>query len=274
MKRQLLAGVSVCMVLSSLIFGGSINAHNTQATQNLIPTPVNSDDLRVFPGDLVCNRQEKPQFNSGPSWMGITIGESTLEDVEQLISTFGDKYEFIDNINDEIRFIDSNTVSGITIPSVVRLCLTSNIVQSLAVTNPFPSGIYISDLVAKYGAPDVTTWDNGSSGRVVFWFGMGIAATVSLVPNELGYQPSYGSIGEIIYFSYQEVKGYDQRWPYNQTRKFNRFLVSPEDSTSDFGPENPFDFRAMIATITAEPSRTLTPTFAALPLTPTVTATP
>jgi hypothetical protein len=61
----------------------------------------------------------------------------------------------------------------------------------------------------------------------------------------------------IIYFPPQSAEGYEGRWPFNLTRT-QPFVPSDPSIPSE---QNPFDFEAMIATITAEPSRTPTPTF-------------
>lgn len=256
-----------------MVLGGLSNKQNAQINSLLAPTPVSSDDLRVFPGDLVCDKREKSDTDNGPSWMGITVGQSTLDDVKQLLLTFSDKYEFIDNDNSDIRFINPNSVTSATeIPSSVRLCLTGNTVQVLAISYLLVPRPNLSDLVAEYGEPDAITWTDNPASRIAFWFQKGIAAEVTVLPNELGYQPTFGRVDTEIYFPYQELKDYKNRWPYNQTRQFNHFLAWPYEGRDDYGPENPFDFNAIIATITAQPSQTPTPI--TTPLTITATATP
>ena len=196
--------------------------------------------------------------------MGITIGQSTLADVEQLLSTLSDDYVFIDGDDYDTRFVilDLNQRDP-DIPSSVRLCLEDDTVQALAIG--YFSGLQtprtnLSDLVAQFGKPDAITWTDNPASRIAFWFEQGLAADVTVLPNEPGYQPIFGRVEVEIYFPHQVIDGYENRWPYNQTRKFNIYLASPEDPSVDFGPENPFDFEAIVATITAEPSRTPTPT--------------
>lgn len=268
MRYRLLAGL--CVIGFSL--GSDIlwNAQSMQATQEIMPTPVSTVDLRVFPGDLVCDGREDSPSNDAPSWMGITIGESTLEDVEALLSTLSNDYIFIDDDDRDTRFTNFELLSFDNvddIPSTVSICLDGNIIQVLSIryTNYPGYRLYLDDFVSYLGVPDAVTWSNSPTGRVVFWFEQGIAVEVSAVPNEPGYYPTYGRVGTEVYFPYQEVAGYEDRWPYNQTRKFNPYLPLPQEigaseAALDFGPENPFDFDAMIATITAQPSRTPTST--------------
>jgi hypothetical protein len=128
----------------------------------------------------------------------------------------------------------------------------------------------LSDLIVEFGEPDTITWTGNPATRVVFWFEQGFAGVVNILPNEIGYEPTFGRVITQIYFPYQEAEGYENRWPYNQTRPFNQFLAWPSQGYDEYGPENPFDFESMIATITAEPTRTVTPQL----LLPTPTASP
>lgn len=275
MRYQLLMGV--CVLAISLVFGVLWNAQSTQAIQTFTPTPINSDDLRVFPGDLVCAERNGATSSIGPMWLGITIGQSTLEDVEQLLSTLDYDYVFIGNDDYNTRFLNSEFIQHEPgIPSAIRLCLVKNEVQVLAVSFNVDLSVprpVLSDLVAQFGEPDTVTWTENPATRVVFWFEQGMAFEVAVLPNKPSYQPTFGRVVTEIYFPYQEIDGYESRWPYNQTRKFNEYLRSPEDPSTGFGVENPFDFSAMITTSTPEPSCTFTPTLVSPPSTPTPTRT-
>jgi hypothetical protein len=271
MGHRLLAAVFTVWI--SLLFGVLWNTQSIPTTQEFAPTPVSNDDLRVFPDDLVCNKREATLSDIGPTWSEITIGQSTLGDVERLLSTLNEEYAFIENDDFNFRFVILDIGQAVDIPFAVRLCLEENKVEVLSLTydaslsRPRP---YISDLVAQLGEPDAITWTNNPASRVVFWFEKGIAAVVTVLPDVPGYHPIFGRVDTEIYFPYQEVEGYENRWPYNQTRPFNQFLAWPSQGYDEYGPENPFDFESMIATITAEPTRTATPQ---LPMR-TATATP
>jgi hypothetical protein len=104
------------------------------------------------------------------------------------------------------------------------------------------------------GEPDIVTWSSVENNRTAFWFEKGIAANVFV---HRGDAASFGRIGSVIYFPPQSAEGYEGRWPFNLTRT-QPFVPSDPSIPSE---QNPFDFEAMIATITAEPSRTPTPTF-------------
>jgi hypothetical protein len=213
--------------------------------------------------------------------MGITIGQSTLADVEQLLSSLSDAYVFIDDDDYDTRFVIFDlSQREPDIPSAVLLCLLNNEVQVLATAYNYDLSVprpNLSDLVAQLGEPDAITWTENPASRVAFWFEQGIAVEVTVIPNNPDnprFEPTFGRIVTEFYFPYQEVEGYEDRWPYNQTRKFNPFLSYPYEGMNDYGPENPFDFDSMIATLTAEPSRTPTPTFGPPPPTATPTLIP
>ncbi len=272
MRHRLLTGLFVFgFGLGWSAFWDAKNIHMTQA---ITQTPVSTDDLRVFPGDLVCGKREETLNEDGPSWVGIIVGKSSLADVRNLLSTFSNDYEFIED-NYNTRFIDPKFLHETEFPSSIRLCLQDETAEVIAVAYNSPLSVprpNLNDLVAEFGLPDAVTWTENPASRIVFWFSQGFATVVTVIPNETdntNFQPTFGRITEEIYFPYQEIEGYEDRWPYNQTRKFNEFLMHPEEA--DFGPENPFDFEEMIAKITAEQSRTPTPTFAPISSIPTAT---
>jgi hypothetical protein len=118
-------------------------------------------------------------------------------------------------------------------------------------------GIY--DFVKMCGVPDVVTYSPSPYHRIALWFEDGIAAEfyVRNDPPNRDLPPAFGSVTKTIYFSYQDLDGYHNRWPYKYTYPTAIFLID-RDVPSE---RNPFDFNAMIATITAESSRTPTPTY-------------
>lgn len=279
MKQRLFVGL--CTVWVCLILGVILNnAPNIKATRLNTPTPRNEDNphLRVFPDDLLCDRREESLINAGPSWLEVTIGESTLADVERFLSTLSDDYEFIEGDDNDSRFVIFDLSQRESdIPSAVRLCLVENEIQVLGVTYnvdlsvPRPN---LSDFVVQFGEPDAVTWTDNPATRVVFWFEQGIASTVTVLPNDPDFQPTFGRVIQIVYYPFIEVGDYEDRWPYSFTRKFNTFIPSFGSESIDFGPESPFDFDAMIATINRESRRTPTPGATVQTVTPTATTSP
>jgi hypothetical protein len=196
----------------------------------------------------------------GGTWRGITIGESTIEDAYILMAELSDGYTIIDKPADEgIGFYHDSFREAYEkdIPASVLFCTQDNVITALDYSPRFLVGkeptVFLDDFVGEYGVPDAVTWANSSTSRVVFWFEEGIAASVAITE-------TYGSVFRIVYIPYQPVEGYELRWPFNQTQP-----EPPEHYEGGKQPlteQNPFDFEAIGATLTAQPSSavTVTPT--------------
>lgn len=185
----------------------------------------------------------------GPSWHSITIGVSQLNELAR---------EMGDSQKNSIRVLHE-WPGGVTSLNYrgKLVCVQDGIIVAMTISEPFFRNL--SDYVAVYGIPDAVTWTPRFNSRIVFWFKQGIAVeawTGTLNKNDL----YWGNISYVIYFPYQEVEGYKTRWPYNATWPEAPNLLGIGDPVPT--EQNPFNFEAMIATITAEPSRTPTPTFA------------
>ncbi len=134
------------------------------------------------------------------------------------------------------------------------VCVQDDIVVTLSSSDTLP---YFADYIVAHGEPDAITWTPSTYSRVAFWFQKGFA--VEILTNTIDRtNPAWSRIISIFYFPYQETEGFEQRWPYNAT--WPEWAINR--ATGDVLPteQNPFNFDAMVATITAQPSRTPTPT--------------
>lgn len=276
MKRLVFAQISIIVMGLWLTLSWNI----TQPLRSPVysPTPtvhvVTTDEMRVFPSDLVCDEQDPAQNGLGPTWMGITIGKSTFEDLKTLLDEFGYEYRYIGDDYDKRFFVENYSYSQsiAEAPGYVRICLKGDVIQvlSIAYWYPLEPTPNLTDYVALLGQPDAITWTNGEFDRIAFWFEHGFAVGTNIIPDDHpqnSLQPTFGRTGSVYYFPYQDAINYETRWPYNKVRKYNQFLVSPEDPNSgiQFGVENPFDFDSIIATITAQPPNPPTLIFTLLP---------
>lgn len=225
-------------------------------------------DSRVFPGDLICDGLEGT--SQGPAWEGIEIGSTTRSEFRSLLATLNPHYEQVDAFFQDgmLLFILSDrwNESG-NLPYSIALCILDDTVATLQLDYlsfnlPLPP-FNFTDFVAEHGKPDTITWTSDPSvTRSAFWFEQGIAIEFSVLKGV-----SFGGVPRIVYFPYQSTEGYEIRWPYNRTLMSSEFRNLEEL----YGAPNPFNLEAMLATITAQPSRTPTPTFTPWP---TQTATP
>jgi hypothetical protein len=239
------------LVALSLVFGVNAQTPEPLPTVSRIAPPWD-----VFPTNLYCYDIDRPA--KGPSWGEITIGTSDVETLKDYVATIGD-YDSISQWGDYISFYGTGSLrdeSGP--PPLIEACLDvdTQIVTALQVSNNRP--LSIQDLVALYGTPDIVTWGSGNISRTVIWFEEGIAALVYIL--EASEILDYGEIGLIVYFPYQTDQAFEERWPFNRTNSENPIggdrVYDPPPSEE----QNPFNFEVMIATITAQPSRTPTPT--------------
>ncbi len=254
---------SLLIVFSSTVQGFDPQRLATATAQ--ATTPPSQDDesnTRDFPNDLYCSSITRPY--AGPGWNGLVIGQSTLKDLVDRLS----------DLDGELSVYFADNLWGATFPEATSIntpvsvfaCISGNIVTVLQITRQATrSPMDLSDLIAKYGPPDAITWTPGPATRLALWFGKGIGAELVALPNE----PTWGSVFKLIYFPYQSTVDYQQRWPY----KYTRLTIVGDLYHSH--KQNPFDIAAIVATITAQPSRTPTSTFTPRPTrTATATTTP
>jgi hypothetical protein len=255
-RIKFVIGMLVFLGLNCLVLAQDSTPIFTHPTPNIDPFP--------FPTGLFCADAEA---GLGPTWNGIVIGKSSLEDLKTLMMSLSPNYQFTDRGTRGVFFSIFEISEALKkhIPSSLVACIKNGVVVAMSdvVSEDKPS-LFLEDLVAELGVPDAVTWDTSSISRVVFWFKEGLAVSVLTV------EP-YGAIISPVYFPYQLAEGYKDRWPFN--RKSQHFFEGDERFNPPLPTEqNPFDFDSIVATITAQPSRTPTPTFA--PYTPSPTITP
>ena len=220
-------------------------------------SPVPITDPRYFPEYLLCDHIP---YGEGPTWSDITIGTTLFDDALTHLYLIG---EYQIRLDDEyftylgLKNDEETKEYATEIPDHIAICVNeNNIVGALGLLYRDLQEVDIYDLIAMYGKPDIVTWTARPLDRIVFWFEQGLAATIYVGPEpEFQYR-----IRAVYFFPYLDTELYQNKWPYRFTR--------PDDGLSPV-EQNPFDFDAVVATITAEPSPTLTPTFEAV-----TTATP
>lgn len=221
-----------------------------EATPAFTPFPTQVTDPFPFPSGLFCSQATS---GPGPTWRGITIGLSTLDDLQTLMMELSENYSFTDRGPRGVLFSLFTRREALEndIPVHVTACIHDNVITALSPLDAATDSpaAFLDDWIAELGVPDVLTWTSASTSRVVFWFEHGIAASVLVV------EP-FGAIIMPVYFPYQPVEGYMNRWPYNRTRTSP--MQHHEAGTPPPSVQNPFDFDVMVATITEVPSHTPT----------------
>lgn len=235
------------------------------SAQTTAPTSMPLFEFKLpFPTHLHCPDISSPYL--GPRWKNFQIGVSTITELDTYLNNLNPNYNRsrIDSVNfvSYTLSLSIRKAEDLGIPSLVNVCFDpqSRIITAISPGNLVDSP-FLSDLLIRYGEPDAVTWDLSTETRLVFWFEDGVAATIRVDLTER-FAP-YGTVLSMTYFPFQPIEGYENRWPYNRTVSGEQLEDLQRRATltpSVPNEENPFDFEAMIATITAEPSRTPSPT--------------
>jgi hypothetical protein len=237
------------LVLIFIYFTSGMITHKKEAH---IQTSVSNELEMTFPG-LECDDIEAP-FD-GPTWNGVTVGSSTLSDLRKAVKRLSPNYtehsdaqlgitQFI------MRFPDAEAEE---VPALIYGCINPDDEKVYALYVPVRhEEITLNELVAKFNTPDFVLWDVPLSSRVVVWLTEGVAASVNVDASEQ-FLP-YGTVTLMVYFPYQALEEYMERWPYTHRAASLEDLVTRTPSLPYV--DNPFDFDAIIATITALPSQT------------------
>lgn len=249
----------------------SIGSAEVQATQST-PTPTHSRSAyEIFPTGLVC---DDAPVGPGPSWRNIiTVGETTIAEIEATLEE-GSFFE-INELEGMLQFRLRDT-TGFQQPYTIRVCEVDGIVTVVDIyMNEVEQTFYLPDIVYAHGIPDTVTYSTRPSTRILFWFELGMAAEI-YIGSGASY---YSKVVRLTLFPFQRAEYFSTRWPYNVTIDPEIGQYAAELSNAPYSEQNPFDFEVILATITAEPSRTPTPTFAPRvtqtpSTTPTVTRTP
>lgn len=189
------------------------------------------------------------EVTDGPTWRSITIGQSTIADVEDLygvqvvldmptlIGETGNSYYIL--LTPEAarerhlsQRIDICTVKG----KIIAMTL------QLGTDEYLPSG-WIRDWIQLYGRPEVVSWaaiGNDWRWRVVVWPKHGVAAMVDV--QAITNDPNAALVNSVTFFPYAEGKDYLNQWPYSALH-FN----APTSVNEGYPVEvNPFNFELLL----------------------------
>lgn len=267
------------MTVSKLVWGQTASA-----------TAIPREIYTYFPSSLVCNEVVK---GNGPSTGLVTIGKTTLQELDDLYSQYlevslkyseasGETLVYLNHYGDGTvyRRIDVCLIDGVIVaargdfPSISQIQdvkRETEVPQPIEVPLSFEY-LEIKHFVAKYGLPNTIAYSPNPTHRVAFWFEQGIAVEFYVVNDPSQIPPSFGAVSRKIYFPFQDAEGYETRWPFNQTYPEEQYIewAAPFVATDVPTDRNPFDFEAIVATITAQP--TVPPTATHVP--PDISPTP
>lgn len=257
------AKLAICAVLVGFLIPLTLQRGVVTADNGETPTP--TPFPTSFPAPIGISQTfacpDTVILGEGPTWRGIEVGVSDLQELEQA-------WPEVYNPEEGVEVISETSASQYIKYGRGHVCVQDDIVVTLSSGDTLP---YLADYIAAHGEPDAITWTPSTYSRVAFWFQKGFA--VEIITNTVDRtNPAWGRISSIFYFPYQESTGFDQRWPYNATWS----EWAPNLATGDVLPteQNPFNIDGIIATITSQPSRTPTLTSTPRASTPTATSQP
>ena len=249
---QKVIAISIVLVLMFAVLL-NVNGQNDEGIEPITPTPIIFPPPISYQPLLIC-----PYFReikSGYNWNGIIIGESTQQELEQLLNELG-TYQIIyadeGTLSNSISYLREYLIGDTSsYPDSIDICLQDGIIVVMEINLSGNQELHIEDFVEAFGLPDVVTWSISVTERMVFWFEEGIAAEVFVYDSQNENDKSSGRFIRIFYFMPQNTIGYETRWPFVFTRQYPFNPSYPDDRY--ITEQNPFDFDSMIATMTIIP---------------------
>lgn len=271
----LFVGVFVLPLVALVLPVEQVSGRNTantgtpavEGTNIPTPTPFYTNGGPFPDWPLAC--PWKMVAGEGPTWRGVTIGKSSMADLEEL---YGVRFaqlppRYAGNFAPTFYInLVSKTAEQRKMSQVAQACPDVNgkiavLELSLAYDENFPSG-WLHDWVWQYGVPEITTWiGNEWDFRIALWPKQGFALAVDVQSTDL--DPKVAAVNSIYYYPFVTDDQYMSRWPFSGLRK-----EAPTVSNNMGFPtkENPIDYEAMMAAkpkefLTGTPSSTPAPNY-------------
>lgn len=238
----------------SLGHAASISVGEATLTPSPTSTVFYSDGGPFIDYPLMC--PENIPLESGLSWRGIIVGQSYLQDLEDLYGVVAAQVE--PNLRGTFAPVYRISLTGKAsldrqLAIEVEACVVNWKIAALMISpvNDQQLSDAIETWVGQFGAPEIVSWSVGGSWRYrdLIWPKKGLALHVDL--GDASLRMAY--IATVVFFSPLRLNDDLSRWPYSQLRKL------PPTMPNDEGyPEavNPFDFAHMRVTATAQASFT------------------
>ena len=177
----------------------------TPTVFNYAPTPIAQESQ--FPMTITCSRINT--VSRGPSWNGLTIGETTYEQVEEKLSPltvhWNSYHGYLEYENDSKiperswGFFDACFLGG-------EFSAIGGKLSALNVFGLTEIPLLLEDLIDQYGEPYHVTWGYGYYDRTLIWPSKGILVVYDLLSERRA---------NVILFSPIKKRNYEESWLYN-----------------------------------------------------------
>lgn len=250
-----IAGMAIGVFLFSLYYNSARESIQSRSEETESVYYENGGPFPTYP--LACPADMA--VSDGPTWRTITIGRSSLPNIEDL---YGVRFT-LDNqpawiAGDFARFysvlLTAEAADRWELPGSAALCVVGGKIMVLSISvmgnDPELPSNWISEWVELYGVPEIVTWTatgNDWRWRTVVWPQHGVAVDVDVAAVET--HPAAALVDSVTFFPYAQGNDYLASWPYTGLNR------QPPTSPNEGYPnsENPFDFEALLPEATEQP---------------------
>lgn len=166
-----------------LLFSGCLPQHNDVSNTPNVPnwgsTPTNRE--QHLPVSLDCSQISivKP----GPSWSGLTIGISSLEDVNNRFAPSQGEW---DTQRGNYSFLNTYSSRDDTW-SFVQTCFTGNTLSAMHIVGSEDLERPLSSWLDEYSNPNLVTWGGDYGTRSLVWASEGLLVVIDLYSDYSAY---------------------------------------------------------------------------------------
>lgn len=191
----------------------------------------------------------------GLSWRGLTIGKSTLNDLNELYGVIATRVD--PDYKGAFADIYGIALTGTAsikrkLSGAVEACVVNWKIAALAISTVSDAELsdFVPDWITRFGIPDIVRWSVGGSWRYrdLVWPQQGLGLHVDL--GDASLKLAYVTL--VVFFPPLQAEIEMAQWPYAQMQNTRPDL--PDDGFPQ--EQNPFDFPSMLATSNANQTAT------------------
>lgn len=247
MKQNLLLatiiGTTICVFSYLLAAANSPLSSPLQLTQT-----ANEGQGGIIGTGLDELRCPKNLEGIGPTWNGVTVGVSSLNDLSEI---FSQSETLVTPYPPYTGDFASNYEFGTLEFGTVYACIANNKIAALLINRHAASNSNLPMVMEHWfsflGEPELISWHQSPNFRVLHWPKYGLSATVYIAEELIssGQLTDYGET-EWVYLYPFRGENYAELWPINQIWVIQPFPTEMPEMELEI-----FDFTAIEMTVTA-----------------------
>lgn len=228
-----------------------LEAKMANVEQTITQTPVG------YPFLVRMNCPNNMLVDEGPTWRGVTVGKSTIDDIEEV---YGIRFNLEQGYDPSLAplysvHLTSSGTARFKLPQNAFVCLLHGKVAAInlsVIGDAKLLGQNLPQWTVTYGSPELVTWaDNDWEWRLLLWPKDGFALLVHVLGVDVDQKEATlvvdqntALVDSVFFFPFAKGKDYQSQWPYSSLRR-----IPPDVENIHFPTaENPFDFGSLIGT--------------------------